>query len=98
MHACVCVRVCVHMFACVCVWGVYMCVSAGLTYSQSFKGGCVCVHACMCVCVCVRVHVCVCVRVCFGGESDLGLWGYIYTPCYSLMDGILSIEGQIWVP
>ncbi len=43
---------------CVCVWGVYVCVSVV----------CVCVYVCVClcvrVCVCVRVRVRACVRAC----------------------------------
>ena len=42
---CVCMHVCVRMYACVCV--TYECVYV-----------CACVHDCMCVCVCVPVSVC----------------------------------------
>ena len=42
--------------ACVCVWGVDVCVCVRACV-------CVCVHACVCVCVCACARACVCVCV-----------------------------------
>ena len=51
---CVCLRVCMHVCECVCVFGdcvVFVCVS-----------GHVCmVIVCVCICVCMFVNVCVCI-------------------------------------
>jgi len=54
-----CVRVCMSVCGCVCMW--WVCVQTGATDRSIVKH----TNVCACVsCVCLRVHVCVCVFAC----------------------------------
>ena len=61
VFVCVCMRVCVSVWACVCAC-MHVCM-------------CVFVCACVCVCVCLCVYVFVCACVCVCAFSLVGLMG-----------------------